>query len=170
MKKNKMRVTVYGLLPVTLGLSAANVALADENLETITVSTELDNSNKANHSEKKTAAVIQQELIQNNRDLTRYSPDVGIVDQGRHQKGFTIRGVEDNRVGISIDGVALPDSEENSLYKRYGNLNTSRQSIDPELARTIEIAKGGDSFNQGSGNIGGGVNYRTLEPFDIVRN
>ena len=23
---------------------------------------------------------------------------------------------------------------------------------------------------QGSGNIGGGVNYRTLEPFDIVRN
>lgn len=165
-----MRVTVYGLLPVTLGLSAANVALADENLETITVSTELDNSNKANHSEKKTAAVIQQELIQNNRDLTRYSPDVGIVDQGRHQKGFTIRGVEDNRVGISIDGVALPDSEENSLYKRYGNLNTSRQSIDPELARTIEIAKGGDSFNQGSGNIGGGVNYRTLEPFDIVRN
>lgn len=36
-----MRVTVYGLLPVTLGLSAANVALAEENLETITVSTEL---------------------------------------------------------------------------------------------------------------------------------
>lgn len=65
----------------------------------------------------------------------------------------------------------MPDSEENPLYKRYGNLNTSRQSIDPELARTIEIAKGGDSFNQGSGNIGGGgVNYRTLEPFDIVRN
>lgn len=170
MKNNKMLVTAYSLLPITIGLSAASVALAEENLETITVSTELDNSTKANHSEKKTAAVIQQELIQNNRDLTRYSPDVGIVDQGRHQKGFAIRGVEDNRVGISIDGVALPDSEENSLYKRYGNLNTSRQSIDPELARTIDIAKGADSFNQGSGNIGGGVNYRTLEPFDIVRN
>lgn len=170
MKNNKMLVTAYSLLPITIGLSAASVALAETNLETITVSTELDNSTKANHSENKTAAAIQQELIQNNRDLTRYSPDVGIVDQGRHQKGFAIRGVEDNRVGISIDGVALPDSEENSLYKRYGNLNTSRQSIDPELARTIEIAKGGDSFNQGSGNIGGGVNYRTLEPFDIVRN
>lgn len=162
--------TAYGLLPITIGLSMANVALADENLETINVSTELDDSTKANHSEKKTAAVIQQELIQNNKDLVRYSPDVGVVDQGRHQKGFAIRGVEDNRVGISIDGVALPDSEENSLYKRYGNLNTSRQSIDPELARTIDIAKGADSFNQGSGNIGGGVNYRTLEPFDIVRN
>lgn len=32
MKKNKMRVTVYGLLPVTLGLSAANVALAEDEL------------------------------------------------------------------------------------------------------------------------------------------
>lgn len=37
MKKNKMRVTVYGLLPVTLGLSAANVALAEDELQEITV-------------------------------------------------------------------------------------------------------------------------------------
>ncbi|TDN43552.1 TonB-dependent hemoglobin/transferrin/lactoferrin family receptor [Haemophilus haemolyticus] len=168
MKQHKL--TPYALLLITAGMSVTSYALAEEQLETINVSTELDSSTKANHSEKKTAKIIQQELIQNNRDLVRYSPDVGVVDQGRHQKGFAIRGVEDNRVGISIDGVALPDSEENSLYKRYGNLNTSRQSIDPELARTIDIAKGADSFNQGSGNIGGGVNYRTLEPFDIVRN
>ncbi|WP_105895409.1 TonB-dependent hemoglobin/transferrin/lactoferrin family receptor [Haemophilus influenzae] len=168
MKQHKL--TPYALLMITAGMSVTGYALAEEQLGTINVYTELDSSTKANHSEKKTAKIIQQELIQNNRDLVRYSPDVGVVDQGRHQKGFAIRGVEDNRVGISIDGVALPDSEENSLYKRYGNLNTSRQSIDPELARTIDIAKGADSFNQGSGNIGGGVNYRTLEPFDIVRN
>ena len=169
MKKNKFLAVAYGILPIAT-VSISPSSFAEEQLETINVSTELDDSTKANHSEKKTAKIIQQELIQNNKDLVRYSPDVGIVDQGRHQKGFAIRGVEDNRVGISIDGVALPDSEENSLYKRYGNLNTSRQSIDPELARTIDIAKGADSFNQGSGNIGGGVNYRTLEPFDIVRN
>ena len=169
MKKNKFLAVAYGILPVA-AVSISQSSFAEEQLETINVSTEFDDSTKANHSEKKTAKIIQQELIQNNKDLVRYSPDVGVVDQGRHQKGFAIRGVEDNRVGISIDGVALPDSEENSLYKRYGNLNTSRQSIDPELARTIDIAKGADSFNQGSGNIGGGVNYRTLEPFDIVKN
>ena len=169
MKKNTFLAVTYGILPVA-AVSISQSSFAEEQLETINVSTELDDSTKANHSEKKTAKIIQQELIQNNKDLVRYSPDVGVVDQGRHQKGFAIRGVEDNRVGISIDGIALPDSEENSLYKRYGNLNTSRQSIDPELARTIDIAKGADSFNQGSGNIGGGVNYRTLEPFDIVRN
>ena len=120
-------------------------------------------------TERANADAIQEQMIRDNKDLVRYSPDVGVADQGRHQKGFAIRGVEDNRVGISIDGVALPDSEENSLYKRYGNLNTSRQSIDPELARTIEIVKGADSFNQGSGNLGGGVNYRTLTAADIMQ-
>ena len=170
MKQHKLLATAYSLLPIAVGLSTANTAFAKETetLNTINVDADINDS-KANYAEKKNAKIIQQELIENNKDLVRYSPDVGVVDQGRHQKGFAIRGVEDNRVGISVDGVALPDSEENSLYKRYGNLNTSRQSIDPELARTIEIVKGADSFNQGSGNIGGGVNYRTLEPFDIVR-
>ncbi|EJS90394.1 hypothetical protein AAUPMC_07977, partial [Pasteurella multocida subsp. multocida str. Anand1_cattle] len=68
------------------------------------------------------------------------------------------------RVGISIDGVSLPDSEENSLYARYGNFNNSRLSIDPELIQTIDIVRGSDSFNAGSGSLGGGVNYNTLDP------
>lgn len=118
--------------------------------------------------ERSDREVLDREMIRDNRDLVRYSPDVGVADQGRHQKGFAIRGVEDNRVGMSIDDVALPDSEENSLYKRYGNLNTSRQSIDTELVRSVEVVKGADSFNQGSGNLGGGVNYRTLNASDII--
>lgn len=109
---------------------------------------------------------IQQEMIRDNKDLVRYSTDVGLSDSGRHQKGFAIRGVEGNRVGVSIDGVSLPDSEENSLYARYGNFNSSRLSIDPELVRNIDIVKGADSFNTGSGALGGGVNYQTLQGRD----
>ena len=52
-----------------------------------------------------------------------------------------MRGVEGNRVGVSIDGVSLPDSEENSLYARYGNFNNSRMSIDTELVRGIDVEK-----------------------------
>lgn len=111
---------------------------------------------------------IQQEMIRDNKDLVRYSTDVGLSDSGRHQKGFAVRGVEDNRVGVSIDGVNLPDSEENSLYARYGNFNSSRLSIDPELVRNIEIVKGADSFNTGSGALGGGVNYQTLQGHDLL--
>ena len=111
---------------------------------------------------------IQQEMIRDNKDLVRYSTDVGLSDSGRHQKGFAVRGVEGNRVGVSIDGVSLPDSEENSLYARYGNFNSSRLSIDPELVRNIEIVKGADSFNTGSGALGGGVNYQTLQGHDLL--
>ncbi|HEZ5211848.1 TPA: TonB-dependent hemoglobin/transferrin/lactoferrin family receptor [Neisseria meningitidis] len=111
---------------------------------------------------------IKQEMIRDNKDLVRYSTDVGLSDSGRHQKGFAIRGVEGNRVGVSIDGVNLPDSEENSLYARYGNFNSSRLSIDPELVRNIEIVKGADSFNTGSGALGGGVNYQTLQGRDLL--
>lgn len=111
---------------------------------------------------------IKQEMIRDNKDLVRYSTDVGLSDSGRHQKGFAVRGVEGNRVGISIDGVALPSSEENSLYARYGNFNNSRLSIDTELVKGVDITKGADSFESGSGSLGGNVNYRTLDARDIV--
>ena len=156
--------------PLSLGALCVIVALqayAEENtLDTITV-----NSNayevKATQI-KKTRKVIQEELVSDNYDLVRYATDVGISDNGRRNKGFAMRGVEGNRVGISVDGVNLPDSEENSLYARYGNFNSSRLSIDPELVQGIDIMRGADSFNSGSGAIGGSVNYRTLGADDII--
>ena len=53
-----------------------------------------------------------------------------------------MRGVEGNRVGVSIDGVSLPDSEENSLYARYAATTAQGLSIDPELVRNIETCEG----------------------------
>lgn len=119
--------------------------------------------------ERKNRAAIDTEMIRDSRDLVRYSTDVGIADNGRHLKGFAMRGVEANRVGISIDGIALPEFEQNSLYARYGNFNSSRMSIDPELVRTIDVVKGADSFNSGSGALGGGVNYRSLNAQDMIQ-
>ena len=155
--------------PLSLGALCVVVALqayAEEQttLDAITVNaTEI----KANQI-KKTRKVIQEELVADNYDLVRYATDVGISDNGRRNKGFAMRGVEGNRVGISIDGVNLPDSEENSLYARYGNFNSSRLSIDPELVQGIDIMRGSDSFNTGSGALGGSVNYRTLGAEDII--
>ncbi len=70
MKKNKMRVTVYGLLPVTLGLSAANVALADEKLNEIQVQGEVEAARQTQSTVvHKNAETIQKELIRDTRDL-----------------------------------------------------------------------------------------------------
>ncbi|OAU94244.1 TonB-dependent hemoglobin/transferrin/lactoferrin family receptor [Moraxella catarrhalis] len=108
-------------------------------------------------------------MINDTKDLVRYSTDVGVVDNGRHLKGFAMRGVEGNRVGISIDGVTLPDSEENTLYARYGNFNPSRMSIDTELVRGVSLEKGSNSFNLGSGALGGNVEYHTLNANNLIK-
>lgn len=144
-------------------------ALAQESIELEQINVAAKEQAKANGEIKKTRRAIQDELISDTKDLVRYTTDVGIADSGRHNRGFAMRGVEGNRVGISIDDISLPDSEENSLYARYGNFNSSRIQIDPELVTGIDIMRGSDSFNQGSGALGGGVNYRTMTTEDIVQ-
>ncbi len=168
MKQHKL--TPYALLMITAGMSVTSYALAEEQLSEIKVTDEISSEHKTQSNVIRTSAkTIQQEMIRDTRDLVRYTTDVGISDNGRFLKGFSIRGVEGNRVGISVDGVNLPDSEENSLYARYGNFNPSRLSIDSELVRDIDIVRGSDALNSGSGALGGGVNYHTLDAQDIVK-
>ena len=157
------------LLAVLSAYSAQAVsAPAEQTLQNIQVSGK--RLAKQNTTEHKKREDIDRELIRDNNDLVRYSPDVGVSQSGtRHSKGFAMRGVEGNRVGVSIDGVSLPDSEENSLYARYGNFNNSRMSIDTELVRGIDVEKGANSFSMGSGALGGGVNYRTLDAGNLLQ-
>lgn len=154
---------------LSLGAICVAVALNSYAEEGTTLGTiRVDGTQIKANQIKKTRKAIQEELIADNHDLVRYTTDVGISDNGRRNKGFSMRGVEGNRVGISVDGVNLPDSEENSLYARYGNFNSSRLAIDPELVQGIDIMRGSDSFNSGSGSLGGSVNYRTLGAEDLV--
>lgn len=168
MKQHKL--TPYALLLITAGMSVTSYTLAEEQLSEIKITDEISSEHKTQSNVIRTnAKTIQQEMIRDTRDLVRYTTDVGISDNGRFLKGFSIRGVEGNRVGISVDGVNLPDSEENSLYSRYGNFNPSRLSIDSELVRDIDIVRGSDALNSGSGALGGSVNYHTLDAQDIVK-
>lgn len=111
---------------------------------------------------------IQREMIHDAKDLARYDSDLGISDSGRFQKGFSMRGVEGNRVGIMLDDMAFPDFEENSLYARYGYFNNSRQYVDLEMVQSVSLDRGASSLEAGSGALGGAVSYRTLEASDLV--
>lgn len=167
---------LHRLLPLNLAIVSLfpTFTLADT-VESInskvlgTISVTAKSNYRSTTQERKNKETLENEMIRDTKDLVRYLADVGIADDGRRTKGFAMRGVEDNRVGISIDDVSLPDSEENSLYARYGNFNNSRLSIDPELVRNIDITKGSDSFASGSGALGGNVNYRTLNASDLVQ-
>lgn len=117
-KKTNIPTFKYSTIALTL-FTLNPPSLAEQNttsLDTINISENLDSrtSNTPNII-KKNVKNIQTELIRDTRDLVRYTTDIGISDNGQRLKGFAIRGVEGNRVGISIDSVSLPDSEENSL-------------------------------------------------------
>ncbi|VEG13709.1 TonB-dependent receptor plug domain-containing protein [Moraxella cuniculi] len=122
-----MKPSSLKLSPLVFGILTATTGFANTTQPTTVPSVQLSKTvviakrNKATNTESLGRDELDNNMVRDVRDLVRYSTDVGIADNGRHLKGFAMRGVEGNRVGISIDGVNLPDSEENTLYARYGN-------------------------------------------------
>ena len=116
-------------------------------------------------------AQLAKEMTGDIRDLIRYTPGVGISYSGSRggSRGFAIRGVEANRVAISVDGVLQPEIHENLVFSAYGLSNSSRIEFDPYFVSAIDIQKGASSFAVGSGALGGAVNYRTKRAIDLIR-
>lgn len=110
------------------------------------------------------------EMTSDIRDMVRYIPGVGISYSGTRggNRGFAMRGVEANRVAISVDGVLQPEIHENMVFSSYGLSNASRIEFDPYFVSAIDIQKGSASFAVGSGALGGAVNYSTKMAGDMI--
>ncbi len=110
-------------------------------------------------------ARIQRELAQNIDDLVRYEPGVDVVDQGSRFgfTGFSIRGIGGNRVRTEIDGVATSDAFSIGSFS-----NASRDFVDVESIKQLEIMRGPASAVFGSNAIGGVVSYITKGPEDYL--
>lgn len=115
---------------------------------------------------------LTKEMTSDIRDLVRYTPGVGISYSGTRggTRGFAIRGVEANRVAISVDGIQQPEIHENMVFSAYGLSNASRIEFDPYFVSAIDIQKGASSFTIGSGALGGAVNYTTRRAGDLISN
>lgn len=115
---------------------------------------------------------INKEQILNIRDLTRYDPGISVVEQGRGASaGYSIRGVDRNRVALVVDG--LPQVQS---YQVTGTMvgDTSGGSgaineVEYENIRAIEISKGASSAEYGSGSLGGAVGFTTKEAKDVIK-
>lgn len=158
--------------PLSLAVAAlfvAPVVMANHIITTENVNVKASLlSNDAPNTTVLSSARLQQDLIHNNLDLTRYRPGMGVAQTGRLKRGFAMRGVEGNRVTVQLDGMSLPDYEENTAYVRYGKVNSSRPNIDMEMVKTVTIDKGSDSVAAGSGALGGAVRFKTLTVEDLV--
>lgn len=113
---------------------------------------------------------LNQNNIQSNYDLVRYNTEVDVAEMGRYgNKGFSIRGVDNNRVNINIDGIALPESEANEIFSPYGYMYEGRFNPDLEVMGAVKITAGADSLTAGSGAVGGAITYKTKEPENLFK-
>lgn len=97
----------------------------------------------------------------NLRDLVRYEP--GVTIEGSPTRfglgNFNIRGLEGNRVQMTVDGIRLPES-----YRVGSFSNASRNALGIGLLRQVEIVRGPSSAIHGSDALAGVVAFTTLDP------
>ncbi|WP_185930448.1 TonB-dependent receptor plug domain-containing protein, partial [Klebsiella spallanzanii] len=114
--------------------------------------------------------------------IMRYEPLIGATgasggsgngksgfDRGGYT-GYNIRGMESNRVGIDVDGIAQPNATGRSYASRAG-LNTfgmGRDYIDPYMYGSIDIQSGATSTETANSSIGGNVSFRPKSADDYL--
>ena len=123
--------------------------------------------------EKVRRQALDKQMVSDESDLVRYDPGISVVEGGRSgSNGFTIRGVDKDRVAINADGLAQAESRSSEafqeLFGAYGNFNANRNTSEPENFSEVTLTKGADSLKSGSGALGGAVNYKTKSASDYV--
>ncbi|MDO5069271.1 MAG: lactoferrin/transferrin family TonB-dependent receptor [Neisseria zoodegmatis] len=110
---------------------------------------------------------LDKEQVLGIRDLTRYDPSIAVVEQGRGaSSGYSMRGVDRNRVNLTVDGLnQIQSYTVGRTLASSGAIN----EIEYENIKEIEINKGANSAEQGSGALGGSFAFRTKEASDIIK-
>ena len=169
----KRRIAVLGLaavLATNCHISATEVEL---NEVTVTASPEDDPTTKKVGETKKSAETLSKQQVSDSRDLVKYETGVTVVESGRFgASGYAIRGVDENRVAITIDGLrqaeTLSSQGFKELFEGYGNFNNTRNGVEMENVKVATITKGADSIKTGSGALGGSVMFETKDARDFL--
>ncbi|MRI42352.1 TonB-dependent hemoglobin/transferrin/lactoferrin family receptor [Stenotrophomonas sp. MH181796] len=150
-------------------ISHAAALEADSTLDTIKV---VETRKKSENQNVTTLSAkdLQQQGAQSMEDAIRYVPGVEMVDLGRAGfNGFNIRGLEADRVSITLDGLSFPQSMDPGSYQPYEFFRSGRGSVDLEAVKAVEIIKGADAITAGSGALSGAVMFTTKDPADVLK-
>lgn len=119
----------------------------------------------------KTAEDINNAQVLSVKDLVKDTAGVAVVEQGRGaSSGFSIRGMDKNRVAVSVDGInqiqsylvqkrQFGDGQEGS-----GAIN----EIEIENIGGLQISQGASGTESGSGGLGGAVSFATKGISDVL--
>ena len=105
--------------------------------------------------------VLQKRAVDNFTDLGR-RVDAGVNFNTRNNS-INLRGLQDDRVLTTIDGVRVPWLVDPRDSAR-GGLN----AFDFDSLSALDILRGSDSSRYGSGALAGVVQLRTLDPEDLI--
>ncbi|MFL1706105.1 TonB-dependent hemoglobin/transferrin/lactoferrin family receptor [Campylobacter sp. MOP7] len=173
----KLKFSLVALAILGMGL---NLQGEDKNVDqvelggvTITDSPEDDPLQKKVGEIKKSSKTLTKEQVSDTRDLVRYETSVSAVEKGRFgASGYSIRGVDENRVAITVDGLRQAETISSQgfkeLFEGYGNFNNTRNGVEIENLKQATISKGADSVKVGSGSLGGSVMFETKDARDFL--
>ena len=111
-------------------------------------------------TERKTAKDIADKQVDDVHDIDRLDP---AINYNSSSDSFNIRGLDQNRVLTTIDGIRLP-----WLYDGSRQVKNGISLFDFSSLSTLDIIHGADSSLYGSGALGGVVALRTLDPEDLL--
>lgn len=119
------------------------------------------------------AADMQQHGANDFGSIMRYQPLIGAVGSssgsGSGKSGFdragyagyNIRGLESNRVALSVDGIPQPDATGRGYGSRSGvnTVGIGRDYIDPYLYGRVDIEAGATATSRANTAMGGSVSF-----------
>jgi hemoglobin/transferrin/lactoferrin receptor protein len=151
--------------------TAARASQATQPLDRVQVIGAASRVDEAISEVAATVSVIEREDIYrdaagNLRDLFRYEPGVS-MENGATRFGLgniNIRGLEGNRVQMTVDGIRLPES-----YRVGSFSNASRNALGLGMLKRVEIVRGPASAIHGSDALAGVVAFTTLDPASFLR-
>lgn len=167
-QKTHLALAVMAVANVTVKAEEALPSIQPTLLDQVTVSATLTEQNLdsvASSVDVTTADDIEKRMVNDIDDLVRYEPGVRVTNDGRTGAGsFNIRGMDANRVKITVDGVDQAKAFDST--KMF--LRSQRNFIDLETIKVVEVLKGPASTVHGSDAIGGVVAFVTKDPADFL--
>ncbi len=117
--------------------------------------------------------------VQDIRDLARELPNVSVKRSAQRfsavspggtgrdgNAGFNIRGLEGNRVLLTVDGIRVPRELSSGVF---GSAAFGRDYYDLGLISRVEILRGAHSALYGSDGLAGMVAMYTTEPVQLIK-
>ena len=162
---NCNKIFPYFCLPfISINLYADEVSQVEEIIVTDTREYILNQANIKINDEQ-----ISNDLILDINDLVKNESGINVVQKANSgSSGFNIRGVDQDRVAILVDGIHQGETFENDIYVGYGYFDGSINEIELDSIKSVAINKGTDSLFSGSGSLGGAVLYTTKNASDLI--